>query len=126
ISKRSERNLYKLDWPAGLRSISFHLRHGNKAQADNSSMTPIIHVLVATPLGKGGKGGIDRIMDNLRAELQRLAPKDVAVRFGTTRGQGHILFSALFMILFIARMAWLRVINCCDVLHINLASYGSM
>lgn len=84
-----------------------------------------IHILVATPLGKGGQGGIDRIMDELRTVLDRDPPLDLSVTFGTTRGTRSIFLSPLYFISFIGRMAFLRITGRLDLLHINLASHGS-
>ena len=82
-------------------------------------------IMVVTPLGEGGRGGIDRIMDNIRAQLAFDPPSDLEVSFITTRGQGHILFS----IILVARVA-LRLSGAAfglgpDLVHINLAQDGS-
>lgn len=90
-------------------------------------MTPPdrLRVLVATPLGRGGMGGIDRIMDEVDNRL-RAAPKpDLDVRFITTRGQGHIGLSPFLVARFIARLAGRLTGKGPDVLHINLSSQGS-
>lgn len=84
------------------------------------------YVLVATPLGHGGRGGIDRLMDAVRDEARggKIGPCDV--RFAATRGQRSIRFSPLYLASFLLRMAWLRARGLLDVVHINLSSHGSV
>jgi len=81
-------------------------------------------VLVLTPLGKGGRGGIDRIMDEVRARLSDAPPHDLCVEFVTTRGGSSIAFSAPLVML-----AALRILGATggkpDLVHINLAQDGS-
>lgn len=84
-----------------------------------------LHILVATPLGRGGKGGIDRMMDNVRMELAKNPSENMTVRFAATRGGGHIFFSPFFLLAFLTRMVTLRLLGRCDLVHINLASRGS-
>jgi glycosyltransferase involved in cell wall biosynthesis len=82
-------------------------------------------VLVATPLGQGGMGGIDRIMDSVREEISSAPPQNADVTFGVTRGQRHIAFSAYYLSTFILKLAAKRITGGVDVLHVNLSSHGS-
>ena len=82
-------------------------------------------VLIATPLGQGGMGGIDRIMDSVREEFKNAPPEGMVVRFGVTRGQRHIAFSAYYLACFLLKLAAKRISGQVDVLHINLSSHGS-
>lgn len=84
-----------------------------------------VHVLVATPSGVTGQGGIDRIMGTLKGELERQRPGDVDVRFAPTRGRGPVALSLFYMIGFCFRMLAARVAGRLDVVHVNLASSGS-
>lgn len=84
-----------------------------------------IHVLIATPLGKHGNGGIDRLMDLVRNEYAKRENSEVVIRFGTTRGKGHILFSPIYLGLFLLKMSLLKARGHLDLLHINLSSQGS-
>lgn len=86
---------------------------------------PPLRVLVATPIGEGGKGGIDRIMDGLRARLAIENRGDVQVRFAATRGRWHIMFAPIVLARFLFLMLVLRLIGKCDLVHINLSTYGS-
>lgn len=84
-----------------------------------------LRVLVATPLGRGGKGGIDRLMDAVRECLNegRVGAWDVS--FGTTRGPSALWASPFYLGTFLVRLAILRLLNRPDLLHINLSSDGS-
>lgn len=85
-----------------------------------------INVLVATPSGTTGQGGIDRIMGTLKQELALNHDDDgSSIRFVASRGPGHIAFAPLYLAGFLARMLWLRARNAIDLVHINLASGGS-
>ena len=87
----------------------------------NSSMK----VLVATPLGRGGMGGIDRLMDQLRDRVDEAREDGVEIRFGVTRGKGHIALSLLFLVSFCLLVLWQKINGRVDLLHLNLASNGS-
>ncbi|WP_055045631.1 glycosyltransferase family 4 protein [Devosia sp. A16] len=90
-----------------------------------NAQTKPLDVLVATPSGGAGQGGIDRVMGGLRDELRRQAPAGLTVRFGATRGSGHIALSPLHLGSFLLRMLGLKAAGRLDVVHINLASAGS-
>jgi len=83
------------------------------------------YVLIATPLGVGGMGGIDRIMDEVRKVARLNEAGSVNISFGATRGQGSILLSPFHLILFLTKMALLKILGRIDVLHVNLSSHGS-
>lgn len=83
-----------------------------------------LNVLVATPAGGTGQGGIDRMMASLKAELER-RPRNVAARFLPTRGTGSVAVSWVPLLQFCARMAAARMRGKIDLVHINLASRGS-
>ena len=85
----------------------------------------MIRVLVATPLGEGGRGGIDRIMDALRRELARVPLQSVSVSFAATRGPRHIALAPLYLAAAIFRLIALRLAGRLDLLHVNLSSSGS-
>lgn len=82
-----------------------------------------LHVLVLTPLGRGGAGGIDRLMDTLRADADRLRP-GIAVRFATTRGRS-IALSPGRMAAAMVGMVAARAAGRLDLAHINLSSNAS-
>jgi glycosyltransferase involved in cell wall biosynthesis len=90
----------------------------------NTQSKPL-DVLVATPSGGTGQGGIDRVMGGLRDELARQGGAGLSVRFGATRGPGHIALSPLYLGGFLLRMIGLKATGRLDVVHINLASAGS-
>lgn len=83
-----------------------------------------LSILVATPAGGTGQGGIDRIMAALKDELAR-QERNVTVRFAPTRGNGVLALSWFHLIHFCVRMALARLGGQLDLVHINLASRGS-
>ena len=84
-----------------------------------------LHVLVATPAGGTGQGGIDRIMTSLRTELERQGAVGLDVRFAATRGSGHVALSPLYLARFCLLMLFARLTGRVDVVHINLSVLGS-
>lgn len=84
-----------------------------------------VHVLVATPSGVSGQGGIDRIMATLDHGLKRQASPDIEARFLPSRGSGPVALSGFYMAGFCLRMLAARIAGHADVVHINLSGYGS-
>ncbi|WP_260855407.1 glycosyltransferase family 4 protein [Mesorhizobium amorphae] len=84
-----------------------------------------MHVLVATPSGGLGQGGIDRLMGALKLQLERQDSADIDVRFIATRGPGHVGLSVFYTLGFCLRMLAARLAGRADVIHINVASMGS-
>jgi glycosyltransferase involved in cell wall biosynthesis len=84
-----------------------------------------LRVFVVTPLGEGGRGGIDRMMDELRAGIAQRSAAGVDCRFLTSRGRGSVLLSPLFVAGVMARLLAARLTARADVVHINLSSDGS-
>jgi glycosyltransferase involved in cell wall biosynthesis len=84
-----------------------------------------LHVLVSTPSGASGQGGIDRIMAALQHELERRDDTGLDVRFAQSRGPGHVGLSVFYMVAFCFRMLVARLAGRLDVVHINVSSYGS-
>ena len=83
-----------------------------------------LSVLVFTPLGQGGRGGIDRLMDELRRHFESSA-SEIRVRFITTRGSGQLALSPSFLFCAIMQLIWYSFVGKVDVLHINLSLKGS-
>lgn len=81
--------------------------------------------MVVTPLGRGGQGGIDRIMDGVRDRLAADPPDDLDVSFVTTRGQGHIAASVPLVAAVLLRVAGRAAGLGPDVAHVNLSTQGS-
>jgi len=90
----------------------------------NKTKSRPLRILVVTPLGKGGKGGIDRIMDETRQYFLNsgLGP---SVEFVASRGQGNIVLSIPRTFAIAARLLASRFGGGPDVVHINLSSQGS-
>lgn len=99
-------------------------RYGSLMLHRTLPSTPL-YVLVATPSGGGGQGGIDRVMTSLREELERQQNRALDVTFAATRGSGHVALSPFYLAGFIGRMIVGRIAGRVDLVHINLASNGS-
>ncbi|HEY4202425.1 MAG TPA: glycosyltransferase family 4 protein [Devosiaceae bacterium] len=84
-----------------------------------------IHVLITTPSGVTGRGGIDRVMGSLKAELERQGPCDVEASFASTRGTGYVALSLFHTLRFCFKMLFGRLFGRVDVVHINVSSNGS-
>jgi glycosyltransferase involved in cell wall biosynthesis len=84
-----------------------------------------LSVVVVTPLGLGGRGGIDRLMDELRPFFKDTRTSNVDVTFCVSRGQSLQLLSILHLLRLTCRLAWLKLTSAVDVVHINLSQDGS-
>jgi glycosyltransferase involved in cell wall biosynthesis len=106
----------------------------NRKQTDEASVSETksieasarpLQVVIFTPFGTGGQGGIDRMMDELRDALRIDRFANIKAHFITTRGPGSILLSPLFLGHAIFRLLLLRLLGRADVVHINLSAFGS-
>lgn len=84
-----------------------------------------MRVLIATPFGRGGQGGIDRLMDMVMEELARLGDPGLAAELAPTRGGRGLIAAQLVFAKFLIRMMRLCLTRRLDLVHINLASRGS-
>lgn len=82
---------------------------------------PLRRVLIVTPLGEGGAGGIDRMMDALRPRGGDFAAEGFALTFCASRGAGPLALAPLHLARTLARVAGPGA----DLVHINLSSHGS-
>lgn len=89
------------------------------------STRKMLYVMVATPTGPTGQGGIDRMMGVLKQQLQQRAGDDISVRFVASRGSGPVALSFFHMLGFCMTMLLARLRGRCDLVHINLSSFGS-
>lgn len=90
-----------------------------------TASSPPLRVLIVTPLGKGGMGGIDRIMDEVAEQIEATTPSGLTVSFGVTRGQGNIVWSPFLLARIIVGVAGHPFGYGPDVVHVNLSSHGS-
>ncbi len=88
-----------------------------------SSATRPLRVVVLTP-GVGGLGGISRMMDAVGEEMADRTGADVAVSFVGTRGDVPPLRPLVFL-RSIVQVAARCATGRCDMLHVNVASFGS-
>jgi glycosyltransferase involved in cell wall biosynthesis len=94
------------------------------SDATNRAGRPL-HVFVVTPLGKDGRGGIDRLMDELRVILGDGSYSDIDVLFSTSRGPGSIALSPFYLLGSILALVRRKIAGRIDVAHINLSQDGS-
>lgn len=83
-------------------------------------------VLVVTPLGEGGRGGIDRMMDEIRPYGRSADFHDLRIAFWATRGGGRGLSALATFLVFLVRLIAVCAFRKPDVVHINLSSGGSV
>ena len=82
-------------------------------------------ILVATPLGLNGRGGIDRLNDMIFNSINAQPDLKIEVRRLVTRGGGG-LFAAQFIFAFaLLRLLIAKLSNDVDILHIHLSNQGS-
>lgn len=82
-----------------------------------------INVVMVRPLGKGGKGGIDRVVQN---QIDAFIATDIRIFEIVTRGP-HGLIAARFYLLFaILKLIAIYLLQGVDLVHINLSSNGSV
>jgi glycosyltransferase involved in cell wall biosynthesis len=83
-----------------------------------------LRVVIATPLGRGGRGGIDRLNDMI---IDRFDVPDspIAVEQLVTRGQGAIGSMPLVFLRSIVQLARTAIGREVDVMHLCVSVYGS-
>lgn len=82
-----------------------------------------LRVVLLTP-GVRGMGGISRIMDWVHEEIAGRSGSRVAIRSISTRGDSRFLKPLIFLSA-LARVGFVCLLGQCDVLHVNVASFGS-
>jgi len=82
-------------------------------------------VFVVTPLGARGRGGIDRLMDELRADFAARGAGDVHAVFSVTRGPGSLVFAPFYLASSICALVVRKIFRRIDLVHINLSQDGS-
>ena len=93
--------------------------------APQTSRGKSLRILVVTPFGLGGRGGIDRIMDEVQAQLAAKPLGDIQVSFVASRGQGPLLLSIPLVLGVSLRLFGAPFGLGPDVVHINVAQDGS-
>jgi glycosyltransferase involved in cell wall biosynthesis len=85
-----------------------------------------LRILIATPLGFRGHGGIDRLNDMIIDEVTKLPASNIKLDRLVTRGNGSLLWSPFIFLLSLVNLwiaaRWHEV----DLLHIAVAVKGSL
>ncbi|MFN4140732.1 glycosyltransferase family 4 protein [Aestuariivirga sp.] len=84
-----------------------------------------LRVLLATPYGEDGMGGIDRLNDAIVDGFARRPELGVASRRLVTRGKGSLWAAQPVFAGALAQLAWLALRREADLLHIHLSVRGS-
>src|SRR4051794_1530381 len=82
-------------------------------------------VLVATPFGLNGRGGIDRLNDAIFEALNAAPKKEVVTERLITRGQRGLFAAQFVFALALIKLILRRVTGRIDLLHIHLSDWGS-
>ena len=86
--------------------------------------SPLFRVIIATPRGMGGRGGMDRLSDAIKEEAAQYAA-DIDVRVLATYGPGSRAAMPAFFLRALLELAKLRASGKIDLLHINVAGGAS-
>lgn len=90
----------------------------------STSESPL-RVIIVTPFGSGGRGGMDRLSDAIIEGVRRTAGDSVQVRALATYGQGSRALMPLHFLKALLELVRLRATAQADLLHINVAGGGS-
>lgn len=82
-----------------------------------------LDVTIVRPLGRGGKGGIDRVVDN---EIATIDTGRIRISESVTRGSGSILLSPFHLVQSLAGIALRKARGKVALVHVNLSSHGSV
>ena len=91
----------------------------------NSGTTYPLRVLIATPEGRGGQGGIDRIMENL-ADILARRNREISVELVATRGSGGAINMIPAMLRFLSKLLLEKAAGSPNLVHINVSQRGSI
>jgi glycosyltransferase involved in cell wall biosynthesis len=96
------------------------------APATRSATSQPLVVMVATPFGAGGRGGIDRLTDLIVDHVGKGDDPDLRARRLTVRGGGGHLKGAATFAAASARLAGLAMRRRVGLVHLNVAVRGSV
>jgi glycosyltransferase involved in cell wall biosynthesis len=91
-----------------------------------SDKAKLLRVLIATPLGFRGRGGIDRQNDFIIERVNNSSEFHIRVERLVTRGNGSIIWSPIFLIVGVIQLTIAACRRDVDLLHISLALKGSL
>lgn len=85
-----------------------------------------VRVLVATPTGSEGQGGIDRLYFYLRQVIAQRGLDGVDIRYFAARGPAEGRRSMLAFPARMLRFAWVLATGGIDIVHLNHSTHGSV
>lgn len=86
----------------------------------------LVQVVLATPYGTRGEGGIDRLADAIASAIALRRDLNVRITRLRTRGSGRLLFCPFVFSWGLARLCAASWLGRASVVHINVASKGSV
>ena len=92
-------------------------------KVDRQSTSPL-NVVVVTPLGEAGQGGVDRMMDAIRREFREHPRVNVDLQFVVSRGP-NIYLSPVVLAWALLRIIYMQTWRGIDVIHINVSANAS-
>jgi glycosyltransferase involved in cell wall biosynthesis/O-antigen/teichoic acid export membrane protein len=110
---------FRLIGPLKAEMLSSQLQLRSPFRLKGRAASEPLRVLVLTPRGFGGTGGVDRLMDGLRPVLT--SRTDVSVHFVTTRGR-RLWTSPFKGALAMVRLATASALGRVDLIHVNLGA----
>ncbi len=82
-------------------------------------------VVIATPFGAGGRGGMDRLTDLIVERINSEANESARVLRLTVRGERGQIWGSLVFATAVARLILLCMLGRIQLLHLNVAAFGS-
>ena len=84
-----------------------------------------LNVIIMTPFGAGGRGGMDKLSDSIAAFMAK-AEVGINVRLVATYGQGSRWLMPLHFLKALLTLTFARLVGRVDLVHINVAGGGSL
>lgn len=106
-------------------SITHSIEAGLDTTAPRPSTGTAITVAIATPFGAGGRGGMDRLTDLIVERTNSGANRSARVLRLTVRGEHGQIWGSLVFATAVARLILMCMLGRIQLLHLNVAAYGS-
>src|SRR5262245_50543000 len=80
-----------------------------------------LRMLIATPRGKEGEGGVDRLNDSIIQYVKQRPELNVRIAYLVTRGRLGLFVAQFIFGYALIRFVFLATFGCIDLLHIHLS-----